>query len=337
MLSFKKYFLIESMLEDIEVQDTIEDNILMLHEIEFKLSKLKDYSSAVNSKLFQNLFSRFYSVAHTIYETITPEIRNGFRRWRDLHQIDNKETWAKMVFKECEDTVGSTQETIQNIVDNGIKWGQLELTPKDIQKYIDPEEAKAFVKEAILNNPEGYEHYIIKWLNDEKEYTGEDSDVMEYYNENQLSDEFLEYFLENYFDPADYTDIILPNYNSIITAIGEVLYGDYMGAYGSQLKSIIEDINTAIKRLNSASKLDETIGTSIFDAYNDEKLKKVAETIYNAVSKMAVAISLALNVNHVNGNILSDYADISIRFMNSLDSWDTTEWENEIDAIVSRG
>jgi len=336
MIKFKQYFLIESMLEDIEIKDDLEDNILMLHELEFKLSKLKDNPYSIHSKLFQNLFKRFYDTAYEIFENITSNLTDGFNEWTKAHQIDDPQTWAKMVFEySTEITGGTTENTVDDIMTNGIRWGQIELTPEQIRQYVDPEEAKGFVQEDIYNAPESYESQIAQWLQKEKGFEGDEEEALSYYQENDLYDEFIEYFMENMFDPRDYDEVIPPTPQSIITAIAEEMYEDYMNTYGPQLESIIEDINNAIKRIKTATRLDVNMGNIMYGV-SDEQLGKAAEKIYKAVAQMTTAISLALNVNHVNGNILEDYADISKSFMDELNDYDTTQWENEVNGIMKK-
>ena len=336
MITFKQYFLIESMLEDIELKDDLEDNILMLHELEFKLSKLKDNPYSIHSKLFQNLFKRFYDTAYEIFENITSQLTDGFTRWKAGHQIDDPQTWAKMVFEFYTESVGGTTEsTVDDIMTNGINWGQLELTPEQIRKYVDPEQAEEFVQEDIYNNPEAYEYQITQWLQKEKGFEGDEEEALSYFQENELYDEFIEYFMKNMFDPKEYDDIISPTPQSIITAIAEEMYEDYMSMDGSQLKSIITDVDDAIKRIKTATRLDVNMGNIMYDV-SDKQLGKAAEKIYKAVAHMTTAISLALNVNHVNGNILADYSDISTSFMDELNDYDTTQWENEVNGIMKK-
>lgn len=335
MITFKTYFLIESMLEDIQVQDDLEDNILMLHEIEYKLSKLKDNPYAVNSKLYQNLFKRFYGVAYDIFEEVAPEIYNGFEQWKHWHQIDDAETWANMVFDSFEDSYGTTEGMIEAIMSDGISWGQLHLSPEQIKNHVDPEEAKSFVEEDIYNDPKVYQQQILEWLQTEKDFEGDEAEALEYYQDNDLYDEFIEYFLEHYFNPSDYAEIFALTQKTIINAIAEGLYTDYMNMFGGRLESIMVDIDEANIRIEEAENLDPNIGDSII-GQPEEKLGQFAETIYKAVSQMATAISLALNVNHVNGNILQDYANISSEFMDELNEYDTSEWDGEVNALMNR-
>lgn len=338
MITFKQYFLIESMLEDIQVQDELEENILMLHEIEFKLSKLKDNPYAVNSKLFQNLFRRFYDVAHDIFDGVSDEMLNGFGQWKNMHQIGDANTWANMVFESFMESYGTPEQTVENIMAGGIIWGQLALSPEQIRQHVDPEKLQSDVEEDIYNSPEAYESAILQWLQEVKGYEGDDeTEALEFYQDNDLSDEFTKYYLKNYFDASEYAEMydIQPDPEDIKRAIAKELYPDYMNMFGSQLESIIEDIDETVERIESAQALDPNLGDTI-TGQPEEKLGQIGGKIYKGVSQMATAISLALNVNHVNGNILADYADISMDFMNKLDTYDTKQWEGEVDGIMRK-
>jgi len=253
-----------------------------------------------------------------------------------MHQIEDSETWATMVFDSIVDTsYHNEQDAIAGIMENGIHWGQVELTPEKIRDYVDPEIAKEYASEDIFNSPESYENYIYKWLQNEKGFEGDESEVVEYVHENDLLDDFYEHFIANDFDASNYAEIIPPSRESIIEAIATEMYTDYMNMFGGQLESIISDLDEAVERLGEAQQLDDNMGEMMY-GQSDKHLGKAAENIYKAVAKMTTAISLALNVNHVNGNILEDYADISTDFMNALDTYDTTRWEKEVNAILRR-
>jgi hypothetical protein len=244
--------------------------------------------------------------AELYFENIKEKIIEAFELWKNDHRIDNPELWAEKLLETMEDF---SDNVIEYIMENGILWGGSTLTKKDIIKYIDPNTIRQIVRDDMMDSLEPYEYQLEGWLNiNHPEWKEEIENPIEYTQTHDLQDNFQDDYLNN-LDVQDYISDYeayhLVDYYTIKKAIEEELYPSYMLQWKGAVTEIIENVDEAIQELENINEDD-------------------------SISKMTAAISIALNVMHVGGNICQDKLDYSNDFLNEMSNMDTSDWTKEV-------
>ena len=155
----------------------------------------------------------------------------------------------------------------------------------------------------------------IEWFLEEKykeKYKKSDLDAVEFVEENGLEEGALDSILENtdfgsYIEDNEEYDIIQGS--DLYNAIKTKFYEKYINAFGSEVEDVLDNIGKVRHRLESINSGD-------------------------SLSDMTIAVSLALNVMHVFGNIAIDYGDLVRKeYLDWLDSGTgelADEWEEEV-------
>jgi len=286
--------------------DAFEENVEDLHELEFKAFKIQTTNAPIHQKRQENILKLIHEKAWDYFEHIRERIEWAFNKWENEHRTESAEEWSEMVFG-TQELYGD--QAIEMIMQEGIHWGQIHLDPRNIVRHVDPSIIRQNIEEDLYNNPEVYEYQIEGWLNEERPDWEDSGDTaVEYYQNNDLHDEFEEHFFANtdlstYAEDHDMTYYV--DSGTVKRAIAQELYPQYMNMWGGAVENIKEDIDKAVKRMKSITE----------DA---------------PISEMVASISLALNVMHVGGNIAQDKLDYGSTFLDHLSNMDTEEWVEEV-------
>ena len=366
--------LYERSLEEINAfeanEDELEDSILILHELEYKLNKLSKNYHSINPKLLKNITLHFLEKANESWDAVYGPLVWGFQNWLSKHPIHDPEGWANMIINYSTEESGLTdEEFVQSVLKDGLSWGGSQgkwnqIGPKDVFKCLSTDRIKREIADGFSYDPDSIESYAsvddIKELmknhgwkarqftDFEKVNGGEFEDYLTYVKEHDLLDELGEVVLKN-MDVTDYISSDVEAYSGYVDldavncAIQKFLYPQYMNMFGPQIKKISHQCNEAIKRLRDVNHIQSTTYEKLFTDIkhnfdNEQQLSTDIRKAYQLISQMTVAISLALNVNHVNGNIMQDYSehDLSSTFMDELHDLDTSVWDNELRSMVGR-
>lgn len=343
-MKFKDYILLESSLEEInsfvpDISDSLVDSVVLLHELEYKTSKIISSPYSINSKLANNVLKRFLKKAIQVYNELSPEMVTSFGKWNTNHPVEDEDSWTDMVFKYYEEHYNE-KEAIKAFLEGGAGWGGYILSKEDIIRYIDKDKVKEFAKEDYKQNPELLEWCWEQFLKEVKEIDTIEmgsSDIKNYIEENDLHDEVLEYYMDNIFSAEDYVQNfeaeLFVDVDTLKRAIKSEIYPQYMDRWGVAIAEIKENISAAVKRLEQGDNITIDAEHNIDDLSHKE--------IYEVISKLTVAISLALNVVHVGGNIIQDYFvdgsnDLTGEFIDNLGNYDTSKWDEELGLFTKK-
>ena len=283
-----------------------EENVKDLHELEFKYNTIANTTSYIHPERQENILNTIHDKAELYFENIKEKIIEAFETWKNEHRIDNPELWAEKVLETMEDF---GDNVVKYILENGILWGGSSLIKEDIIKYIDPNTIKQILQQDMMDNLEPYEYQLEAWLDiNHPEWKKEIEDPIEYAQTHDLQDDFQDDYLNNidvqeYIN--DYEAFHLIDYYTIKKAIEKELYPAYMQQWEDAVTEIIENIDKAVQELENINEDD-------------------------SISKMTAAISIALNVMHVGGNISQDKLNYSDNFLNEMSNMDTSEWTKEV-------
>ena len=304
------------MVRDIVVDesfDAFEENVENLHELEFKAHQIAISPANIMPKRKQNILKRIQEKGWEHFVSIRNILLEAFKYWKSLHQIQTAETWAEMVINiELRESSYGENKLVEGILKDGIEWGQSKLLPDQIVSEVDKDQVRTYKEEEIRNNLEGYEYDIEQWLN--KTYLGwekEGLNAIEYVQGKMLEDDYIDNFMNRWTEEdiiAEVKDLGmygLIDEAAIKRAIAKYLYPEYMSRWGNDVGRIIEEVDGVVAGLESVNEDD-------------------------SISKMTSAVSLALNVMHVNGNIGGDFAGYDDKFLDEISNLDTTEWEKEV-------
>lgn len=304
------------MTRDIQVNEEslgqeFEENVKNLHELEYKAHRVNISPAFTHYKRRENIMKRLHEKAWDHFVIIRKRLIEAFVYWKNQHQIQNAEAWTKMVFDHYREMFGSELKEIA--IADGIYWGNIQLTGEGMVSYVDLNKVKKAIRKEIYNDIEAYEYSAKEWLN--KNHKGwEDSGltVKEYIEKNFLIEKFARDYLARYRqeDAVEFvrdtsTEKYFIDEEVIKKAIREYLFPQYMTYWGNKVQSIINNVDQATSRLN-----------------------KITEE--SNISEMASAVSLALNVMHVGGNVGGDYLEYGFRFLDELGNIDVKEWEDEV-------
>jgi len=293
--------------------DSFEEYVKDLHELEYKAHRINISNIFTSPKRKENILKIIKSKGWEYFETVKEQLIDGFENWKSQHRIDDPEVWADMIYETWEQSFSTEEEMIDNTLRDGIKWGQVEITGEDILSGVDLTQVRAIQEEGIRNDLESASYEIEKWLDNKYPNWNEDNSYRaeDYVEEKGLEDAFVEFYMSNWTDEGarefvkDIGAYGLIDGAAVKRAIAEKLYPQYMSYWGGSVEEIISNVDDVVARLNSIS-------------YEDD------------ISKMTAAVSLALNVMHVGGNISQDYLGYSGGFLDDLHTFDTTEWEEEV-------
>ena len=293
--------------------DDFEENVRNLHELEYKAHRVDMSPHFIHPKRKENISIRIHDKAWEHFEDIKTKLINAFEDWKNRHRIDNAEIWSEMVYNTVAEQNRNEEETNKDILKNGIFWGQQKLAPENISECVDLEQIKAIRREDMEYNLKAYDYQLEQWLdNKNPNWKDKNENAVEYAQENGLDDDFVNESMTNWTEEEarEYArdmgvEASLIDSGAIKRAIAKYLYPVYIDNWGSAVENIIEEINEAVERLNSI-------------------------TEESAISQMTAAVSLALNVMHVGGNIGGDYLGYGKDFLYEMSNVDVTEWEKEV-------
>ena len=356
--------------------ESSEEMTMDLHEMEFKLYEFTKSPYSFHPMLLKNLLIKFLYISDECWENLSQKIVSTFSYWMGSHRIENAEAFADMIIDELRDGSSYDDEAKNDAITNGISRGQvmgewITVTRDDIIENIDKDRVKGIFRDEIQNNPELLQMYsneedikeFLKnkgWDEDRFErFEDEQGDNIEayinYLYEEGLFTEVLDNALENLdiqeimgMDPDTYNYLI--SWFDIKNAIINKLYPQYMDVFGDMIINVIKECRVAMGRIKETKRVIHSRYRPLYkkiqqlnlngneENRTNKELEECIQEAYQIVSKMTIAISLALNVIHVHGNIIIDYGDyadlnISSEFLNKLHKLDTEKWKQEIQSI----
>jgi len=304
--------------EDDSFRDDIEEYITALHELELKssyISRLKDVDEIFPQRKF-NIIKRLHDIGWRYFVISRDGIIGSFDEWLEQHQINDVDLWVDNLMNMFEETYTDNEEVVSSIFNDGFKIGRRELgiaiDGNDLVSEVDEDVVRSYISEDFYNNLDSYDKTIEEFLeiNFEEEFDDSGMELVDFIEEKNLVDDVFEFLLESldlssYVE--DYDAYFLVDIEAVRNALKNKLYPRYMANFGIQIEEVIESIEGAKERLYSIKESD-------------------------SLSIMTMAISLALNVMHVHGNIMTDYggSKISTRYLDWLNEGGDSElWQEE--------
>lgn len=349
-LTFSTYLHInETALEDLAVsgEENTEENIGLLHEMEYKISKIIKNRWSVHPKLFKNVLIRFSTIAVEAYEVLEGQFARLFEWWQACHQIESASDFADMTIKEFEKRYGD--DWLDEVNRYGVARGAVKLVKDDVADAVGSDTVYDILHDEYssgMDIVEFFGGFTTPFIEENGVEIPEDTDdaeefSKEYVTEHDLVDNFMIWLSENYKLTDLYGEAGLTQ-DMWRDAIENKLYPDYMANFGSAVETVHEEIAEHNERaglvdvdavLSKIAWLSETDPT-------DEKIEEVAEDLYtNGIAPMLRTISLAMNIDHVYGNISKDYGDaaninLDPSFYDNFHSRGVGDWDMELKAII---
>ena len=356
-LTFKKYMtLFETSLEDMSAydEDDTEDNIELLHEMEYKLSKIIKDRWAVHPKLFKNILIRFSNIALQIYNNLEPKFTEALQYWSNMHKIEDADDFSDMIVTEYEDGIGPYWAN--EVYKHGLRRGNVSISAKELKDSISTDTifnmlhdasmsgddivelyqyaAKSFLDDNNIEIPENIDENSDNYYDDEEEIAAK------YISDHNMEIDFMKYLADTY-SAEDLFGDTPQNEDVIIGIIKTRLYDDYMANFGSAIESIKDEISEHNERVSNfdSSIVEQYIETLQNTDPSDDSIEEIGNTLYtNGIAPMARIISLAMNIDHVSGNIAADYGGdmLKIRrdFYDIMHKRDTADWDEELKSII---
>lgn len=309
------WYKIAELIEDIDPNpddDDIKEVIITLHELELKehlLNTLPEFQN-IHPKRKARISGILTDLASSYFEVSKNYIEKVFKDWEMQHQTQSADDFADMVIEEMRETVSSYDEQIiEHCLKYGLERGSLKVEPEELTKHGDKENAANVLREDYGNDPSSFEYMEKQFLDQRDMSWDEDGDLTarEYIEQNGLEDEAEEYIVGNYDLTSYASELGIFTIDDLRNAIKETLYEDYRANFGGSIDTVHEEVAESVARMESSSR--------------------------TSVSEMATAVSLALNVMHVFGNIMLDYGrDITGEFLGLLGNLngETEEWKQEM-------
>lgn len=349
--SFRMF--LESTLENMQIEDGDDEaNIELLHEIEYKLSKITANRWSLHPKLFKNIVVRFSTLALSIYEIYIQKYNDLFIYWKEIHRIDSAESFADMIADEMVEMYGDDWENSE-VNQHGISRGKdITITKRDV--------ADTITQESILNRLHEYNDsgddvveifqwatsgflesipvkIPVKYADDPEEF------AKTYINKKNLIGDFMSYLSDNYSVDDLFGDFNLTKEDWLNT-VKTNMYPQYMDRFGVDVENVIDEINEHFNReanVNVAriEKLIDAVRTVSVDSSEfDDVVKELYE---NGVATMLRIISLAMNIDHVHGNISTDYGDyadlvVSKSFYDKMHNRGVQDWDSELKTLIKK-
>lgn len=345
-VKFSQFCIIgESALEDLSVvEDDDEHNIEVLHEIEYKIHQIINNRWGIHPKLFKNIIRRFSMIAIEAYSSLEPKFTKTFDWWKEAHEISSADAFANMIWNEIEEN-GMEDETNKY----GVSRGRFKVTPKEAKGHI----TKEMIKDMI--SQEYYPMDVWEWAlpsfvydlgveipEDDIEEYEKTSFARNYIEDNNLEDEFANYLANTYDWEALFGEIALSP-KVWKNAIKTQLYPEYVAEFGAAVENVRDEIAEHEERV---AQIDtDRIVSMIEDEFDhiptdDDSIEDVAKQIYdNGIAPMLRTISLAMNIDHVNGNISRDYGDyggiqVDPSFYDGFHKRNVADWDRELKSII---
>ena len=300
------------MVRDMAVNENFEQDIEEIHELEYKAYKVEVSQTFTHPKRKENILNIIHDKAWDYFENLRQDMERAFENWQGNHPIQSADAWADMVFETLMEGFRDEHEFIEYCLNDGIMWGQMHFAPKDLIKHIDPKDIAQVVRDDVYNYPDNYEYEIRQYLEEIQPNWGTDEDkedeekVVEYFRDNIDATDFANYYAKYMIEMGDYEVFSqFLSLSAIIKAIEKELYPAYMRMWGPSIKDINKNIKKAVNRL---------------DAINYD----------SSIKDMTTAVSLAMNVMHVGGNIGSDYLGYSTNFLDEMRDRETDDWDKEV-------
>ena len=346
--SLKESTLVETTLEDLAVFEEWDtgENIQLLHEMEYKIHQIIENKWAVHPKLFKNVLVRFAAIALEAYTILENQFERLFEYWQSNHNIDSPEEFADMVIKDQEESYGDNWVDYAN--KKGVSRGMLHLEPSDVSTGVSSDVVYQILRDEAASGYQAYEAYTwaMKGFLEENgvefpDDADEEEFATEYIVEHDLEDEFMVYLsktytLEDLFGEPALTEDMWRS------AIETKLYNDYMANFGYDIPSVHEEIEEHKARVENidtdhVAELIDNLKTASPDS---DDIDEVAKTLYaNGVAPMLRTISLAMNIDHLNGNISKDYGvyagmNLDPSFYDKFHERSVEDWNKELKSII---
>lgn len=328
-------------------EEEFRDFIIKFHEGEFVASQMESYGL---HRIFPAEYDRFHDMADDNADIIITEFIREITEWINLHDEENPEVFFAARYDDFLQRLEESDEQLGDILGQE-GWGFNSLTIKEISRYLGSKED--FLDFWYLQTS-GYT--VDQVWDEEVDYNHRDM-IME---ENpDLSEEELEERLDHLRENPDYDSLMdqVQEHISVMTSSSSYGYGernsidltiDAHTFYSSDpIRKAMEEWWTSTGMYETVLRWEEarTSGeglwiqnTSNFDQV--EKAKEVLERIISSqnksVKEKAVAITLALNLQHNAGNLLQDHLGVDISFLDDLDQMDTSDWEANVDEMIER-
>lgn len=343
-MKFTEYVLVkESDLEDLFVSENPAENIVLLHEMEYKMGKIIESKYSLNLKLYVNILKRFGNFAMDSYENLSPKFVELFEYWERIHSINDPKEWARNIMEEYGDDITMHKQAYM---------GGIKLTSTDILANLSEDSVRTFIEEYYDDDVlTFFEWNTGGFLNekgipvppeeDEDYWDNNTTEGVEKIQELNLEDEFKEYIVQMIKDDPHILGEIELTDQMWENGIAEIMYPKYFAIHGKKIKGILSVTGAAKDRFSKADALADK-GRAIINKMdvNDSSLDKDVDKLMEVVHSMTRAVSLAMNVSHSAGNLVTDYGghvgmhDVDTDFLNDFNERDIEDWTEELRKIV---
>lgn len=330
--------------------EEFQDFIIKFHEGEYMTSYMEAYGL---QRIFPSEYDLFYDQANENANIIISEFIREITEWIDLHDEENPEIFFRARYNQFLDELEDTDTQLGDILGQE-RWGGPSFNTVSIDQISQYLGSKEDFLDFWYRQTSGYSANQV-W-DEEVDYHYRDMIMDENpdIDENEL-EEKLDELREN----PDYDSMMeqVKEHISAMTSSDSNMYGrrepidhpiDAYTFYSS------EPVTKAMEQWWISTGMHETVmrweegrasgeglwvqNTTNFDQVEKAKegLKRLIESQNKSVKEKAVAITLALNLQHNAGNLLKDHLEVNVEFLDQLDQWDTSEWEANIDSMIAR-
>lgn len=330
--------------------------VLDFHKGEYMTSQMESYGL---HKLYPEIYEEYVDLAEEAAHTIIPEFIREIQEWIEFHDEENPDVFFEKRYEEeflqtgfygipTADVLG-TQES--NMF--GINLDQIAYYMGGEQKFLE-----WFYHQQYYATPEQVWEEDIESRRDDFEYENP-----------EMSEEEIEQLVEEARENPDYEALFeyvkdeFDMYKSPKETFGyrPSRPQEPTGVFEAETFFNDPDIKEAIKRWWEQTGMTETVdrwelarstppdpddlwgeNRWIQDTTNLEQVQKAKvglERLQRAQSgtlkEKAVAITLALNLQHNSGQLLDDHLDMDTSFLDQLDQLDVSEWEQQIEQMLA--
>lgn len=317
---------------NIQSDESFEDELRKLYELEFKYNMLRSYPFTGMEKRRSNILLRLEKEARETIDYVANIIDDVFTQWLAGHAIMDPAQWAAARIEDSEytepgETLNSFFGEFRNLTGQGNNY--MDPTPTDCYRII----------QYFNSNPALFEEFM--------KFVRQDMIDMEY---NNIQGEHYETEEEREAELAERTSFA-----------GEMTIGDWIETYHEgagndqdQIIAAIEQISNFIPVDNILSGLYEDVLFPIWmEKWGPEGIEETRDTIENIhaslktignqdIANALSTINIALNASHQTGQ-MTDYLDAHpdvgdgdvkglLQELSSMDS-ESQEWLQELRAI----
>ena len=278
----------------------------LLHEIEYKNKMLNDTTSFIHPKRRENIQARLKYFASRYFKYIKDNMVLTFNSWNTQHMTEDPNQWAENIISLVEEDAGK-DGLIKYIDENGgVGVGGIYYGARDIP--VNREIVKEYLTIESADDPQNTMQMVRQFLMFNPILPKGKKATLDLVDDER----FINYFIQNVDNELRLSFV---DRDGVKELLRTRVYHDYMITWGTVVEEIKQNIKNAVERLN------------------ETEAKGDAATI----SEMTMAISLALNVVHHSGVIMSDYGvsdeyiskNITTSFLERLSERSVSEWEQE--------